>query len=543
MASIRYYIIWLWQAIAGLRVKIFTRSLLGMLHIFVSLYFIWQSKQLVDIATGVEQGSIWSGVAMLAVCILSQILLSTAGSRLEVNSEVLLRNRLRFKMFNHIMTSRWAGREGMHTGDLINRLDEDVFMISDTMCRVLPAVLVTGVQFVAAMLFLMSMDWRLAIAVVVIMPIALLLSRIYMKRVRRYTKDIREMDGRLNAYMQEYVQNKTLVSTMEYTVNATDDLATMQSLLRDLILRRTDFTLFSRKVIQSGFAVGYLTAFIWGIMGLKEGSITFGMMTAFLQLVAQVQRPIFDMSRQLPSFIHMTTSLDRLSDITQMPQELQGKEERLEGSVGLSFRDVKFSYPSDEPIFNHFNCEIKPNSINAIVGPTGVGKSTMVRLILALITPTEGSVEFYDSHRRVEASAKTRCNVAYVPQGNSLLSGSVRSNLLLANPDATDEQMRQALHTAVADFVLELPDGLDTQCGESGGGFSEGQAQRIAIARGLLRSGGLLLLDEPSAALDGGTEKVLLERLHRFAADKTVIMVTHSHAMSQQCDNIISLGA
>ena len=541
--SIGEYIHWLWQAIKGLRGKIVLRGVLGVCHIFISLFFIWQSKQMVDIATGNSEGSFWLGAALLVVSILSQILLSTIGARIEVNAEVSLRNKLRYKLFHHIMTSRWAGREGMNTGELMNRLDEDVFMVSDTMCRILPSVLVTGVQFVAAMIFLLTLDWRLAIAVVVIMPFALLFSRIYMKRIRRYTKDIREMDSRLTSYMQEYMQNRTLVSTMEYTLTASDDLASMQSNLRNLVLRRIDFSLFSRKVVQMGFAFGYLVAFMWGVVGLKSGAITFGMMTAFLQLVAQVQRPVVDMSRQLPSFIHMSTSLDRLSDIVNMPREQLGEGIHLDGSVGIRFRDVHFSYDANDEVIRGLDKDIKPSTMTAIVGPTGVGKSTMMRLILALIEPTKGSVEFYNDERSVAASALTRCNIAYVPQGNSLLSGTIRSNLLLANPNATEEQMRQALYVAVADFVFDLPDGLDTQCGEMGDGFSEGQAQRIAIARGLLRSGNLLLLDEPSAALDNATESLLMQRMAERVKDKTVIVVTHSLALSAMCEDVISLEA
>lgn len=523
------------------RARIFFRSFIGAAHIIVSLYFIWLSKHMVDVAIGSQQESIVGSVIQMAVCVLLQIALSSVGSRLDVKNSTTLRNGLRYRFFRHIMTSKWSGREGMHTGEMMNRLESDVYKVADTMSRTLPAVLISGFQFVVAFIFLGSFDWRLSVAMVVIMPMALLASKAYVKYTRRYNKDIREMDSRLSAYMQENIQNRTLISTMKYTPQTMDDFESMQSTLGDKILRYTDFSLFSRRMVQLGFALGYLVGFTWCIIGLREGSISFGVMTALLQLVAQVQRPIVEFTRQLPSFIHITTSLDRLADISNMPLELFDDEVRLSGNVGVRVKDVEFSYPSDGLVIKGLNCDIKPLSMNAVVGPTGIGKSSLVRLILALVEPQKGSIELYDDTQSVKVSSATRCNIAYVPQGNSLLSGTVRSNLLLANPNATDEQMREALHTAVADFVFDLREGLDTQCMEKGSGFSEGQAQRIAIARGLLRSGSVLLLDEPTASLDIETEKTLLQRIREYANNKTIIIITHSATTATKCENIISL--
>lgn len=307
-------------------------------------------------------------------------------------------------------------------------------------------------------------------------------------------------------------------------------------------MRRTDFTLFSRAVVQAGFAIGYATAFLWSIQGLFSGAVTFGMMTAFLQLVAQVQRPVVELSRYIPSFLQSVTSVERLEELDALPPEEQGKPILLPGSVGVRLEEVSFSYQDGSyKVINGFTYNFTPGSFTALVGETGAGKSTLIRLILALFTPEKGYITLYNDTEEVTASTLSRCNLVYMPQGNTLLSGAIRENLLLGNPHATEAELREVLYTAVAEFVFDLKDGLDTHLGEGGGGLREGQAQRLAIARGLLRPGGILLLDEPTSSLDSETERTLLERLATRVTGKTVILVTHRNQTASGCDATITI--
>lgn len=530
---------WLWNASQGYRVPILASILAGTTRIGISLTFVWQCKHLIDIATHQADGNIAIGLASMTGCIVLQLLLSSLVNRLYAHTEISLRNRLRQNLFEHILKSHWSGRETFHSGDMLNRMEEDVRTVTDLLAGSIPSAGITLFQLAGAALFLFCLDHRMAVVILLIMPLALLFSKLYMKRMRHLTREIRATDSRLQSHLQENLQHRTLISTLEYTSMAADMIFTLQSGLKRLVMRRNSFSIFSGLMVQAGFALGYLTAFAWGIYGLDTGTVTFGTLTAFLQLVAQVQRPVVELARQIPAFISALTSVERIDELTSLPLEEQGEPLILKGKVGIRLENVTFAYPDGKrKVIEHFTHDFEPGSLTAVLGETGSGKSTMVRLMLALLRPDGGNITLYDERQSLPASPLTRRNFVYVPQGNTLVSGTLRDNLLLGNPEATDAQMWKALHMAAADFVHELPQGLGTPCGEMGTGLSEGQAQRIAIARGLLRPGNIVLLDEPTSSLDSDTEQTLLERLSHTIQGKTLIIITHQMQTARLCDKI-----
>lgn len=533
---------WLWAVSKGFRLPVVFCALTGALNVSVSLCFVFVCKHLIDIATGISDDALGTYIGWMAGCMLLQLLLSVVRSRLTNRAEIKLRNALHNRLFVHLMKSCWNGRETFHTGDMLNRIEADTVSVTDAVCRTVPSVFVTFVQLVGALYFLSMLDIRLTGILVFIMPVALLFSKSYVRKMRRMSREIRETDSRIQSHLQENLQHRIIVRTLEHTGNAVEKLSGLQSFLQEQVFRRTDFSVFSRSMVQVGFMTGYAVAFLWGVFGLRDGTVTFGMMAAFLQLVSQIQRPMVDLSRQIPAFIRVFTATERLAELTSLPLEPQGSPVRLDGSLGVRISHVSFSYQGNSrQILNDFTYDFRPGSLTAIVGETGVGKSTLIKLILALIRPDEGEITVYNGKEEVAVSPQTRCNLSYVPQGNTLFSGTIRDNLLIGNQHATEEDMRQALHTAVADFVFSLPAGLDTVCGEQGTGLSEGQAQRIAIARGLLRPGNVLLLDEPSSALDSQTERELLERLSAEVKGRTVVLITHREKIAGLCSEVVRM--
>ena len=376
------------------------------------------------------------------------------------------------------------------------------------------------------------------------MPLAVLFSRLFFRKLRALTNEIRAADAKVQGHMQENTQHRVIIRMLGAAESVLAKLGTLQGVVFDKTFTRLGYNAVSRGFMQLGFAAGYALVFLWGVFGLKDGSLGYGTMVAFLQLVGQVQRPVANIALQIPSFIRALSSEDRLLDLENAPQEEQGPDIVLQGAPGVRVEKLSFTYEGGrDAVVKGLDFDFTPGSMTAVIGSTGAGKSTLIRVIMALLKPDSGKVTLYDGAGTVVVSGvRTRCNFMYVPQGNSLMSGSLRENLLLAKPDATEDEIRDALHLAAADFVYDLQDGLDTVCAEIGAGLSEGQAQRIAIARALLRPGGILVLDEATSALDADTELELLERVGaRYRGTKTIICITHRPAATSYADAVLKL--
>ena len=542
IAHLKTYIRWTNHALTRVKLHLLVGTLFGIMKVVIGLTFIIQSKNMIDMATGTREGSLWQGVAMLALLIVAQLLLNVSNSYLYTQAENLMKNNLRQRLFGKLLISPLYGRGTYHSGDLTARLEEDVRIITSNITTSLPTVVITSTQFVGAFVLLLQFDRHLAWVIVFILPIFMVVGKLIGIRLRTMTKEIRKDESRIQSHIQEGLQHSSLLRALEAETLISTTLGNLQQGVYQKILKRTRFTLCSRSVLSLGFTTGYLVAFVWGCFSLKQGTITFGIMTAFLQLVSQIQGPTAALASLIPGFIHASTSIDRLIEIEHFKSERPLQPVHLEQTPGIRFTNVDYSYPGEkQKLYNAFSYDFAPRTRTAVLGPTGTGKTTLIRMILALIEPEAGSVTLYNGDKRVDVSPDTRCNISYVPQGNTLLSGTIEENLKLANPHATPEAIRSALHIAVADFVYSLPDGLQTRCGERGAGLSEGQAQRIAIARGLLKPSSVLLLDEISASLDKDTEALLFERLAEFAADKTIILITHRMNATTYCNQVLQL--
>lgn len=535
---------WLWYTSKGIRLKSVLNIVLGLTTVAMDFAFIWATKLTIDTATGQTDQPLWIGCSLLICIGAVNIAISFARRWTSTLLGLKSKNLMQLKSFARLMHSVWIGKEQFHSGDVMNRLIRDSSDITSTITDTLPAAICIIIRLVVAFGYLFYFDSWLAIAIILVAPLFLLLSKVYISKMRKLTHEIRNTDSKIQSILQESIQHRMVLKTLEQTDGMVKRLSSTQELLRGQVKKRTIFSSFSNLIVNFGFTAGYLLTFIWGVYRLDAGTISYGTMLAFIQLVGQIQGPFRDLTRFIPAIIETLTAVERMQQIEKTPLEECGERQYFSDGLGIRFNNVTYRYHGGHrDILKDFTFDFTPGSTTAILGETGAGKTTMIRLILALLSPEKGCIEFYNKTHSVPVSPRTRCNLVYVPQGNTLLSGTIRDNLLLGNPDATEEDMLRVLSIACADFVLSLPEALDTVCGEGGAGLSEGQAQRIAIARSLLRQGNILLLDEATSALDAETERQLIANIALLAKEKnqTIIFITHRPAIVDHCERTLYL--
>ena len=544
LSSYRSLLKWLWRMWKGYRTQALMNVAIGLGVVALDLLFVWATKLAIDIATGIDTQFTLKEAIFLLVCFAcGQVGLGICSRWVSAVLGVRAQNKIQHDLYVRLLGSGWRELRAYHTGNLLNRLETDVYTVITLLTENFPSFFTTIVKFLGAFLFLFWMDKTLALIVVVIVPFFVLCSKLYMRKLRRLTHIIRDNDSKIQSLLQESLQHVVVIKTLGRQRTMLDRLSSLQNLLYRETLRKTKYSTVSSTVINAGFIAGYMLTFTWGTVSLQRGLITYGALIAFIQLVGQIQGPARQLARYVPLFISAFTATERLMELENIHHEAAKGDRLLSGRVGLRLEHLTFAYEKgSKKIFDNFSYDFPPQSITAILGETGSGKTTLVRLLLNLIRAQAGSLYLYDAQGlRLEASPDTRCNFAYVPQGNTLLSGTIKENLLLGRPDATDEDLHEALRLAAADFINELPDGIESICGEGGTGLSEGQAQRIAIARALLRRAPFLLLDEATSALDTETERRVLQNIVGTFAGRTVIVVTHRPEVLQYCTQVLDL--
>jgi ABC-type bacteriocin/lantibiotic exporter with double-glycine peptidase domain len=533
---------WLWAHHIGCRTQAIANIAIGVSQVCLGLAGVETLRRLTDIATGSRQGDLLAMAGVFACIMLAELLLHIASTWISATLGVRSQNDMQKSFFKRILNGKWRGIERFHSGDILNRLFADVSDIVRLLTEVLPSTAITVFQFIASFIYLHSMNATLAYILIVVSPVFIILSRLYFRKMRRIVRKIKDSNSALQSIIQESVQHKMVIKVLERTEQMGKRLSDNQTVLQKHIKSRAKLSIFSKSTVNIGFAGAYLAALLWGLLQLQDGIITVGVLIAFTQLFNRIQRPLLDMARLLPVLVNSLTSSERLMEIEELPLEASESPRPFNDKAGIRFDSVTYRYTDNGRIvLKDFSHDFRPGSFTAILGETGAGKTTLIRLMLSLITPASGKVTLHSNTEEAQASTATRCNFSYVPQGNTLFSGTIRDNLLMGNPSATTAQMHQALCTAMADFVLDLPEGLDTICGEQGGGLSEGQAQRIAIARALLRPCRILLLDEATSALDNTTERQLLLNIKQNLPDTTIIFVTHRLAAVEFATEQINL--
>ena len=525
------YIVWLWHNSRGIRLNSVACIVAGIGQVTFGLLMVWLSRKFIDVT--IRTGSaddMLEMVLCLVATVVGGVLLRQVGYWLRTTANVRQTNALRLRIFSSLFRRQLYTEQELHSGDVTSRLVKDIETVSGVCTDTVPQIAITFIQLCGAFLLMRWFDARLAWALLLLTPMAIVFGKLISRRLRKMTLDIREDESRIQMQVQESMEHNAVLRSLGSEQWVTDRLESMQQRLKGNVMRRMRFTVAMRIVMGCVFGLGYLLAFVWGGICLRNGTITFGVMTSFLQLVGMIQHPILQLLNMVPTVIHCTASIDRLEELSAAKEnEIRVSPCKSVPNNMVRFDDVSFRYANgDSEILQHFSHQFAPGTKTAIMGETGIGKTTLFRLILGFIEPTSGKVAVGG-------------DLCFVPQGNTLMSGTIRYNLQLAKPDATDDELRAVVHTACADFIFDLPDGLDTELGERGCGLSEGQAQRIAIARGLLHAGNILLLDEISSSLDEPTERELYRRLFTTYPQKTMLFITHRTAVSELCDELVKM--
>ena len=539
------YARWFIDNSRGIRLNIIVRIMAGLLQTVLALCVVWLSKRLIDdVAMRGTMSEMAIQALLIAAAVVAGVSIRQLNQYLANKAFIKKVAELRLAIFSQLFNRRLFEANDIHSGDVTSRMAKDIDAVSETLAVQLPQVVVMTIQLVGAFLLMRWFDSRLAWALILITPLAIIIGKYISHRLKRITLSIREDESRIMARIQESVELNVVLRALQGERWMQDRVEELQDRQTANYIRRSRFMVFSRFALGCTFGLGYMLAFVWGAYGLRTGAITFGVMTSFLQLVGQIQQPILSLLGAFPSIIYSTASIDRLKEMEhgEEKQPYDGKDITTRTLLGIRMDNVTFRYAKgDREVMSNFSHDFRPGTKTAILGTTGAGKTTLFRLILNFIQPDSGEVTFYGNGFNHAADKSMRKNVVFVPQGNTLISGTIRNNLLMAKPDASDEELHTALHTSCADFVFDLPQGIDTVLSEHGGGLSEGQAQRIAIARGLLRPGAVFLLDEISSALDEDTERDLFSRLFAARPSTTILLITHRKKVAALCDERLKI--
>lgn len=500
------------------------------------------SKLIIDAATNRNfHGICIFGIVLFAV-ITGRALMHVASSSMEVTIQAKLEMHMKSQLFRDIMNKDFEEINRYHSGELMNRLTSDISIISNGITTIVPNAAYLIAQFTGAFFVLVVFDWKFALVFIVGGIIVLFTTAFFRTRLKNLHKDVQASDGNVRSFLQEAIESLIVVKTFSVEEEFDDKSDILQKINYNAKMLRRRVTIFANTSFSFVFNLGYLFALLWCSFKLYNRLITYGTLTAVIQLISQVQTPFANITKLIPQFYGVVASAERIIEI----EDIKGEKainppdmdinKLYEDMKSISFENISFGYDRDI-VLENARLEINKGDFVAIRGISGIGKSTLLKLLLGVFHPQGGSIKICCSDgRKIETDKVTRDLFSYVPQGNYLLSGTIRENLLIVNREASEEEIEEALNISYANhFIKKLPKGLETVIGEKGLGLSEGQVQRLAIARAILSKSPIILLDEATSALDGKTEKYVLEHI-KAMNNKTCIIITHRQAALEVCN-------
>lgn len=499
------------------------------------------SKNIIDGAT--NGNFVLTAIVVYIGLVVISMVISAVASVMSVVLDEKFSFGIRKNIYEKIIRSSWPSVKKYHSGDLMTRLTSDATNISNGIIYTLPNIIKLIVELVIMFGILYHYEPMLAILSLLIAPVAGITCWILGRRLKKLQMKVMESESKYRSFLQESIANLLIVKAFGNEKNSTEKLVELRENRFYWVRKKANMSIVSSNIMSVSFQIGYLTAFTLGAFEVADGSITFGTMTLFLNLVGKIQSPIMLLAEQIPKVVSIFASAGRVIEIQEITEENYEPNDMTQEHIGVEVSDVNFGYEEKKNVLEGVSTEIQPGEFVAIIGESGIGKTTLIRLMMAFMEPSQGNITFYNTcGQKTGASAGARNFMSYVPQGNTLFSGTIRENIRMGKEDATEEEIIESLKIAAAyDFVMELPKGLDTEIGERGHGISEGQAQRIAIARAVIKRAPFLILDEATASLDEKTELAVLEGIRGLTPKPTCILITHRRSVLDYCDREIKI--
>lgn len=498
------------------------------------------SQQLIDNATIGK--TITSNILLYVACILVMQVIQVASSMFTVIIQEKFSFGIRRQVFDKILHSCYHDVSKYHSGDLMTRLTSDTGNIADGIANIIPKIIILLVEFVASFVVLMCYDAMLAVFALLLAPVGAILSIWLGRKLKVLQLKVQESEASYRSFITESLSNILIIKSFRTEDYSSERLQELRDERMHWVIKKQRMGLVASTSMSLTFQTGYILALAWGATKLSLKTITYGTLSVFLTLVNRLQSPILGLAHTIPQVVRVLASAGRVMELQNLPTENSLEQTISPENIGVKVEHLSFGY-SDDILFNDASVTIHPGEFVAIVGASGIGKTTLIRLILSFMNASAGTISFFnDKNEQAEANANSRDFMSYVPQGNTLFSGTIEYNIRMGKKDATEEEIHEALRAAAAsEFVSELPDGIHTVIGERGYGISEGQAQRISIARALIKKAPFLILDEATSSLDEKTELAVLEGIKNFSYHPTCLLITHRRSVLAYCDREIKI--
>lgn len=536
------YFFWLMKYSKPYLPKIMLIMLINLINVFLTTGMAVMSKQIIDKATNGQ--NIVLAIVLYCVSILLMLALNVVSQMISLVLDEKFSFGIRKQLYEQIINAHWMDVKRYHTGDLMTRLTSDAGNISNGIIYTIPTIIELCIELIVTFFTLFYYQPMLAVFALFIGPIAAVMSFWLGRKLKKLQVKVQETESAYRSYVQESLANLLIVKSFANEEYATDRLVQLRDERFRWVYKKSKLGVISSTSMALSFQVAYLVAFTYGAFCLTTSAITYGTMALFLNLINRIQAPIVGLAQQIPKIVSILASAGRVIELQDIPREEKLEKNITPANIGVKVDDVSFHYDMEkENVFEDASLTIKPGEFVAIVGESGIGKTTLIRLIMSFMSSYQGNITYYNvSGEEVKANAGTREFISYVPQGNTLFSGTIRENIRMGKLDATEEEFTEALKMSAAyDFVQELPNGIDTVIGERGHGISEGQAQRIAIARALIRKAPFLILDEATSSLDPQTELSVLQGIQQLEPKPTCLIITHRMSVLPYCDRQIRI--